>query len=858
MKKIRRWLAAFMIMAVISTIFPADFWNDNEIRGGALYDGYFKYQLLTDGTVRIDGYIGDNKDVYIPATIVNKPVTKINPSAFNNNSNIELVDLSSTQIVEVGELAFANCENLKKVVLPKTLKAISRKLFYNSRFLEEVEIPEGVTSIAIGAFSGCTALREITIPDSVTSMKSSSSSDQTFDRCTSLQSVKIGDGVDEIGPNTFMDCDNLAAVTLGKSITKIGNNAFKGCKALQSISIPDKCTAIGSESFGGCISLTEVNLGMGVKTIDTGAFSGCTSLACIVFPDSLTLMKSSTSKSTFGKCESLKTIVFGEGLTSIPEYAFKDCIGLEEVYVGGSLESIKGSVFNSCSMLKALYCMDEKCPSIDSMTTFDYCAEGFTIYCLENSDKLGTYSFPSKAFDKTDKICEVTFDTNGAQEQVIKKEAIIGRPISPIQIPLKDGYQFEGWYNTPDCSGEKVDFSKEIITENVTFYAKWDVNSYTLTFDPMYDGKVEEVSRVVRYGDPVGELPVPTRENYKFLGWFQGQNGSGDKYTPDTLMQGKDTIIHAAWEQVVSVRFPAAQYALQTTEAGKIEYVVTPADAYDSTLSWESSDEDVVTVDQNGTIKALRKGTATITATTVSGKQASCEVTVTIKPSLSLNRTIVSAYVGETSQLTAKVVGESTKVTFKSSDSSIASVDQNGKITTKAIGSAVISASANGLTVTCNVNVLHVDLDLNLSRATIYTKGKTKVTLNAQVSGRNHNVVWRTSNPAIASVSRGLVVAKKAGTVTISATANKITRTCRVTVKKPTLTVKKTSLKVKKKKKVKISYKLTPSAKVTFTNKTPKIIKVTTKGVVTGKKKGTGKVVVNGLGLKKTVKIKVK
>ena len=43
----------------------------------------------------------------------------------------------------------------------------------------------------------------------------------------------------------------------------------------------------------------------------------------------------------------------------------------------------------------------------------------------------------------------------------------------------------------------------------------------------------------------------------------------------------------------------------------------------------------------------------------------------------------------------------------------------------------------------------------------------------------------------------------------------------------------------KKKKKVKISYKLTPSAKVTFTNKTPKIIKVTTKGVVTGKKKGT-------------------
>ena len=446
MSKTKRWLSIFMVITMIITLFPIDFWNRQEIRGESLIDGDYKYQLRTDGTVRIDGYTGKNKEVYIPATLANRTVTEIKQDAFNNNNDIELVNLSGTQIVEVGDQAFANCKSLKKVVLPSTLKTISRKLFYGSTALEEVEIPEGVQEISIGAFYRCSALKSIAIPDSVTSMKSSSS-DQTFYNCTSLESVVIGDNVSEIAANTFMNCGNLTTISLGKSISKIGSNAFKGCKSLQSISIPDNCTSIGIEAFSGCIAMTEVNLGNGMQSIDEGAFNECSSLVSIVFPDSLTAIKSKNSKSTFGKCNALKTIVFGRGLTTIPEAAFKDCVSLEEIYVDGNIETIQGSAFSGCTMLSAMYCMDEKCPTISSSTAFADCKD-FIIYCLENGDKLGKYGevmIVSKVFDKSDKICTVSFDRNDSEAEPITKEAIIGRPVSSAPIPQKDGYHFAGW-----------------------------------------------------------------------------------------------------------------------------------------------------------------------------------------------------------------------------------------------------------------------------------------------------------------------------------------------------------------------------------------------------------------------------
>jgi len=229
-------------------------------------------------------------------------------------------------------------------------------------------------------------------------------------------------------------------------------------------------------------------------------------------------------------------------------------------------------------------------------------------------------------------------------------------------------------------------------------------------------------------------------------------------------------------------------------------------------------------------------------------------------PTIKLNKTTATIYTqgtNNTVKLTTTVTGASSTVTWKSSNTAIAAV-KSGTVTGKKAGKATITATANGVSKTCTVTVKTASLSLNKTKATIYTKGTTKVTLKATVKGASSKVTWKSSNTKIATVKSGVVTAKKAGTATITATANGISKTCKITVKNATLTVKKTALTVKKGKTVKISATVTPGSKIAYKTSNKKIATVTSKGVVKGIKKGKTTITVSSNGIKKTVKITVK
>ncbi len=867
MRKRKRLIAILLVFVMVCGLAGNNLAPVYRAEGADLVDGYFKYKILSDGTASIIGYTGSDTDVHIPATVGgdNKiPVTEFDDNVFQNNTIVELVDFSSSQIKTVGSKTFYGCSKLQKVILPETLQGISNKMFYNCRALKEVVIPEGIKTIAAGAFSGCSALEYITIPDSVTTMKSASSytsADCTFYKCTGLKEVTIGDGLTAIEYNTFYGCTSLQTVTLGKSITSIGKSAFANCSSLEEIVIPDACLTIGETAFSGCEKLAHVNLGNGLQTLEKGAFVECSSLQTIVFPDSLTTLQtpSGVANYTFGECTSLTEIVFGNGITNIPKNTFNGATALTTLYIGGNITAIGTAAFANCESLTDVYMLNVNCPTVEG-NTFDGYPDTFKIHLLEEAVTSDSYSlYPKDTYDKTGMECTVAFDSMRVEDDTVEKTALINSFVSPIVSPTKDGYSFAGWYRDEECTGEAVDFSRERITEDVTYYAKWELNSYKLIFDLMYGTNEEKEYKVVTYSEPVGELPVPVRENYKFLGWYQGQSGAGECYTEESIMPGKDTTLYALWEQVVTVNLEKTEVYLQTSDKTQLKYTIAPLDAYDKTVKWESSDESVVTVDNLGNVTAIKKGTAQITVTTVSNKTATCDVTVTIKPSITVNKSLISGYEKETFQLSASVIGESKEVKWTSSDPAIATVDQNGKVTAKAIGSTSINATANGVTASCKIQVLALGISLDKSSVTVYTQGSTKATIHATVSGRDHAVKWESSNPAVATVSSvGLVVGKKAGTAYITAKANGLTARCKVTVKKPTLTVTKNKITVKRKKTKKISYKLKPSGKVTFTVQNPKIVKVTQKGKVKGLKKGKTKVTLTAYGLKKTVTIVVK
>ena len=101
-------------------------------------------------------------------------------------------------------------------------------------------------------------------------------------------------------------------------------------------------------------------------------------------------------------------------------------------------------------------------------------------------------------------------------------------------------------------------------------------------------------------------------------------------------------------------------------------------------------------------------------------------------------------------------------------------------VTAKTAGTVAIVASANGLSAGCVVTIKNCTLMLSSETATV-ARGKT-LTLRATATPAA-TVTWRSGNTSVATVSNGVVRGVKAGTVNIMATANGITKICRVTVK---------------------------------------------------------------------------
>ena len=167
-----------------------------------------------------------------------------------------------------------------------------------------------------------------------------------------------------------------------------------------------------------------------------------------------------------------------------------------------------------------------------------------------------------------------------------------------------------------------------------------------------------------------------------------------------------------------------------------------------------------------------------------------------VPTSVALNKTTLTLDTGKTSNLKATVYPSNAankKCTWSSSNTSVATVDGNGKVTAKKAGTATITVkTANGKTASCNVTVQAVQavptsVSLNKTSLTLdvsksYTLAKTVSPSNAVTS-----YTWSSSNTRVATVdSNGKVTAKKAGTATITVkTSNGKTATCKVTVNLP-------------------------------------------------------------------------
>ncbi len=324
---------------------------------------------------------------------------------------------------------------------------------------------------------------------------------------------------------------------------------------------------------------------------------------------------------------------------------------------------------------------------------------------------------------------------------------------------------------------------------------------HTVTFDSNGGTLIEAIK--VKENDKVKKPENPTKDGYIFAGWYLE-----DKLFDFDTKITKDITLKAHWDSD-GIKINLTNISLVVGEGKKIEISSLPDGLNISDLIYTSSDESIVTVDELGNLKALKAGTVTITVKSRDGKYTTnCSVTVTASEveveSIAINGAS-AVTVGNSIKLTVTIKpdnAEAQKLTWKSSDTSIATVDENGNVKGLKAGTVTITVTTpNGKTATKKITVNEkssgsstptkptevVPTSVTISGNTEVNVGDS-IQLSATVNpsnAKNKSVTWSSANPSIATVDgSGKVVGVSSGTVIITVTtSNGKTATIEITVK---------------------------------------------------------------------------
>lgn len=232
-------------------------------------------------------------------------VSTIEEWAFNGCSGMTSVHIG-TGVTSIGSAAFGNCSGLTSMTIlaetPPTIDGFvfggtsNCKFYVPCKSLEKYRtadvwsyFPYRIKPIEDDCIDTLSTKFKATYSDNRTyeldcnndsTLKSSESRPDGYDSKTMVSS-EIGDCVNVIGSRTFQDCSGLTTVHIGNGVTEIQECAFSGCTGLKSIDIPNNVKIIGFQAFQSCSGLTSVHIGTGVTEIKGYAFGWCTGLKSI-------------------------------------------------------------------------------------------------------------------------------------------------------------------------------------------------------------------------------------------------------------------------------------------------------------------------------------------------------------------------------------------------------------------------------------------------------------------------------------------------------------------------------------------------------------------------------------------------
>ena len=210
-----------------------------------------------------------------------------------------------------------------------------------------------------------------------------------------------------------------------------------------------------------------------------------------------------------------------------------------------------GGTINSGNVTGYTYGVGATLPTADDMTYTGYTFKGWY-------DNEGLTGFPVTAISDTEtgnkeywakweaNVYTVTLNTNGGtinSGNVTEYTYGVGATL-PTDV-TRTGYTFKGWYDNENLTGSPVTAISNTETGNKEYWAKWEANTYTVTFDPN-GGSVNPVAATTDSSGKLSSLPTPTHGgNYRFDGWYTAQTG-GIKVTLNQVYTA-NTTLYAYW-----------------------------------------------------------------------------------------------------------------------------------------------------------------------------------------------------------------------------------------------------------------------------------------------------------------------
>lgn len=153
----------------------------------------------------------------------------------------------------------------------------------------------------------------------------------------------------------------------------------------------------------------------------------------------------------------------------------------------------------------------------------------------------------------------------------------------------RSGYLFDGWYTDSSCTDlfwKEGDNYPLMPSKDLTLYAKWSPNSYTITFDAN-DGNVSTKTAVILCDEAIGEMPKAYRDYYTFDGWFTEKDGGTEITSETVLTKAEDFTVYAHWKHN-----PVSEWVLESSVPNDAQ-IVNEKWAYEEKSYTESQDSSI-------------------------------------------------------------------------------------------------------------------------------------------------------------------------------------------------------------------------------------------------------------------------